>query len=276
MVSWMTTVASLAAVPALLALSWPYLAADNADMSSLASVQQTVHDLLFAPEQYACLNHNYTTQIVSIDPLVIYIHDFLSAADIAALLSTAEDSFKPSYITKNGRTSLNPDRTSHTAFLPFEELAVRCVAERARRFSGALLKPGRDEMGMPQLVRYTAGQRYNLHWDWYQSLQTVKGDDGRTRKWNRAASFFAILEDDCEEGETWFPQVKPVTDGGDNGVWRQHPDGGIAFRPIKGNAIFWVNLQENGKGDKRLKHAGLPVKGGRKTAMNIWPRRYFE
>lgn len=273
MVGWMTTAASLAALPALLAVSWPFLSPNMGD------VQRTVRDLFFAPsslEPYVCVDHNYTTQIVSVDPLVIYIHNFLSDADVAALLHTAEDSFKPSFITKNGRKTQNPDRTSHSAFLPFEEVAVRCVADRAMRFSGALLKPGRDEVGMPQLVRYTEGQRFNQHWDWYESPQKVKGEDGKTRRWNRVASFFAILEDDCEEGETWFPQLTPVTDGGDNGLWRNHPDGGIVFKPIKGNSLFWVNLQANGKGDKRVKHAGLPVKGGRKTAMNIWPRRYFD
>jgi len=58
-------------------------------------------------------------------------------------------------------------------------------------------------------------------------------------------------------------------------LWREHPDGGLAFRPVAGNALFWVNLHANGTGDARTRHAGLPVVAGRKTAMNIWPRQYY-
>src|SRR5690606_30306306 len=92
------------------------------------------------------------------------------------------------------------------------------------------------------------------------------------RKWNRVASFFAILEDDCTGGETYFPYAKPIVppsprgealwQGGGGGVedgkkkkrtkktegeeheeehdeheevrplWREHEDGGLAFRPV--------------------------------------------
>ena len=55
----------------------------------------------------------------------------------------------------------------------------------------------------------------------------------------------------------------------------EQEDGGLAFRPIAGNAVFWVNLHANGTGDMRTRHAGLPLESGRKTAMNIWPRQYY-
>ena len=44
-----------------------------------------------------------------------------------------------------------------------------------------------------------------------------------------------------------------------------------------GNALFWVNLGEDGRGDERVRHAGLPlgVGVGVKSAMNIWPRRFL-
>lgn len=59
------------------------------------------------------------------------------------------------------------------------------------------------------------------------------------------------------------------------GRWREH-EGGTAFTPVEGNALFWVNLMPSGRGDKRVMHAGLPVEEGRKTAMNIWPRGFLE
>lgn len=46
--------------------------------------------------------------------------------------------------------------------------------------------------------------------------------------------------------------------------------GGVTFKPIAGAAIFWRNLDATGKGFKEVVHAGLPVKSGHKSAVNIW------
>ncbi|KAK2013567.1 hypothetical protein LZ32DRAFT_516973, partial [Colletotrichum eremochloae] len=224
-----------------------------------------------------CAAQNYTTQIVSLDPLVIYIRDFLNEADIAGLLAAGEHEFRPSYVVKDGITQGTPDRTSWSAGLPAEDAAVQCVARRAEGFMGAALAPGRDEVGAPQLVRYTAGQRFNVHRDWYDEFQ-ADARTGRDRRWNRVASFFVVLEDGCAGGETWFPRVREATPqhlAAGARHWRRHEDGGLAFRPVRGNALFWVNLHANGTGDERVVHAGLPVESGVKTAMNIWPRRYI-
>lgn len=80
-----------------------------------------------------------------------------------------------------------------------------------------------------------------------------------------------FLEDTCKGGETWFPFVEQVEGRG----WRPYEKGGTVFTPKSGSALFWVNLFKNGTGDGRVVHAGLPLEGGRKTAMNIWPRRFF-
>ncbi|TKW48771.1 hypothetical protein CTA1_10109 [Colletotrichum tanaceti] len=249
-------------------------------------------------DPFVCRAQNYTTQIVSLDPLVVYIHDFLGEADVAALLAAGEPAFRPSHVEKHGRAQGTPDRTSWSAGLPADDTAVRCVLRRAEAFMGTMLAPGRDEIGPPQLVRYTAAQRFNLHHDWYDAFQPDRGGGGggrrRDRRWNRVASFLAVLQDECTGGETWFPALRAVTpqhlrrderEGEGEGEgrappprpppWRRHEDGGLAFRPVRGNAVFWVNLHANGTGDERVRHAGLPLGSGLKTAMNIWPRRYI-
>lgn len=116
------------------------------------------------------------------------------------------------------------------------------------------------------MVRYETGERFDLHHDWYDTPQQVR--DGSGRMFNRIASFFVYLEDECEEGETWFPYIEGTVDG--KGKWRKHEDGGLAFSPRTGSALFWVNLHNNRTGDTRVMHAGLPLTSGRKTAMNIW------
>lgn len=150
---------------------------------------------------------------------------------------------------------------------------MQCVLSRARSFLGTLFSET-DDFGTPQLVHYQTGQKFDIHHDWYDSPQPVRG--ARGRYFNRIASFFVFLEDKCEGGETWFPYIegRGVEEVGE-GKWREHEDGGVAFRPRSGNALFWVNLHANGTGDERVMHAGLPLKSGVKTAMNIWPRKIY-
>ncbi|KAI1099276.1 hypothetical protein F4804DRAFT_87709 [Jackrogersella minutella] len=223
---------------------------------------------------FTCLPHAYRTEIVSLDPLLIYIDSFLTAAEISSLLSAGEPSFLPSRVYKRGHDRGTSDRTSSSAALPRSNAAVQCVLARASAFLGAMLDPARDDVGPPQLVRYTAGQRFNRHRDWYERARR-----GAAGSWNRVASFFAVLQDGCAGGETWFPLVNGTAPAGEGEHgrprWRRHEDGGLAFRPVAGNALFWVNLFANGTGDDRTVHAGLPVTDGLKTAMNIWPRKFY-
>lgn len=248
-------------------------------------------NLSTSTKNLVCESPAYHTEIVSLDPLLIYIHSFLREDEINALLATAEPLFKPSQVTKSGKKVATSDRTSTSAGLPLHDPVVQCVLARARGFMGTMMVEGEDEMGPPQLVRYGAAQRFNIHHDWYDTPQWAY--DGSRRKFNRIASFFAVLQDNCTSGETYFPYIgeRPAPDGDFAGtiqgagpgrtwrdsdpVWREHEDGGIAFRPVKGNALFWVNLHADGSGDERTMHAGLRVGEGLKTAMNIWPRHFY-
>ncbi|KAI0904629.1 hypothetical protein F4823DRAFT_614348 [Ustulina deusta] len=223
-----------------------------------------------------CEDQSYKTELISLDPLVIYIRDFFNTREIDHIIQAGENRFNPSVVNRNGKMIQNPYRTSWSAGLPADDPAVQCVLERSRKFLGTVLDPNEDEMGVPQLVRYTEGQEYNLHHDWMRIPQAAY--DGSPRSFNRVASFFVILQDECIGGETWFPFIKVVSpqpkEDGEGRLWREHEDGGLAFKPVAGNGIFWVNLFPNGTGDTRTVHAGLPVTGGLKTAMNIWPRQY--
>ncbi|KAI0025358.1 hypothetical protein F4780DRAFT_790965 [Xylariomycetidae sp. FL0641] len=201
----------------------------------------------------------HTTEIISVDPLVLYLRDFLTDAEAAALLALGEPLFAPSLLTGGAaaapETRRSPRRTSSSARLP----------------------GGDDDFQPPQLVRYAPGQQFRLHADWFASPQARAPDAAGTGgpAWNRPASFLAVLEDACDGGETWFPFVDVGDATAEDGAWGAHADGGLAVRPVKRNALFWVNLFSNGTGDERTRHAGLPPTTGVKTALNIWPRVYY-
>lgn len=90
---------------------------------------------------------------------------------------------------------------------------------------------------------------------------------------NRDTTMLVYLEDDCTGGGTNFPQIPMNEDP----FWASVLDfndtnspQGPTFKPISGAAIFWRNLDATGAGFKEVVHAGLPVKTGRKSAVNIW------
>ena len=91
-----------------------------------------------------------------------------------------------------------------------------------------------------------------------------------------------FLRDNCTDGYTYFPLVEPpdadveTLNGGK--VARGEIDGeikGVKFKPIQCNAVFWINLNKEGNGDRRVVHTGLPVAEEEKIGLNVWPRKYF-
>ncbi|KAF2187695.1 hypothetical protein K469DRAFT_661716 [Zopfia rhizophila CBS 207.26] len=237
------------------------------------------------PLPYNCDDHKYTTEIISLDPLVIYINNFTTKREAEELVMLGEADFEDSFISRDGTKHKVTGRTSSSAPLEPDLPLVTCILSRARKFMGTMMQPW-EPFSMPQLVRYYAGQKYDLHTDYWTSHQIM--NDGSGRRFNRIASFFVFLKDNFTEGETIFPYVdvldKDRERGGDleelfkGKVSRGMEKGeqkGVKFKPITGNGIFWVNLDDKGVGDRRVIHGGLPVKDGVKIGMNIWPRKFY-
>lgn len=222
---------------------------------------------LSTPLQYLHLPPSYlpsptpTTHILSSSPLLLSVTSFLSPHEISHLLHLGHPLFTRSLI-KNGTVS--PSRTSESCFLPGKDTIVSRIKTRAEQFMGGMAY---DSLEAVQLVRYAPGQKVNLHYDWSRENKV----DRQGREWNRVASFFVYLVDACEGGETWFPNVTVAEGIVEEGV--RNMGGGISVSPKAGSGLFWVNLKEDGTGDRRTLHAGLPVGEGMKVGMNIWVKK---
>lgn len=163
--------------------------------------------------------------------------------------------------------SIDPNRRkSETAWLPSSDPVVSCVRQRAAEFEGYAPNATIDTLAA---VRYTPGGLFGMHHDW---------DTSRNKDIDRRTSFFATLEsDNCTGGSTHFPYVTPAWAGSERfgRPWCKwidcdFADGGVAVKPIKGNALFWVNFREDGTGIQETVHAGQPLLQGTKIGMNIW------
>jgi prolyl 4-hydroxylase len=221
---------------------------------------------LSTPLQMLCTSQAHqpvlSTQIVSTEPLLLYLHSFITAQEIHYLLDLGNPLFQRSLI-KDGTVS--PARTSESCFLPGNDTTVARIRKRAENVMGGLAYDGFEAI---QLVRYHPGQKVNLHYDWAQKSKI----DRQGRKYNRLASFFVYLKDECTGGETWFPNVT-VAQGVAEVEQGRDVETGISVRPSAGDGLFWVNLKGDGDGDRRTLHAGFPVTEGVKVGMNIWVKK---
>ena len=44
----------------------------------------------------------------------------------------------------------------------------------------------------------------------------------------------------------------------------------LEIRPVKGTAVIWSNIREDGTIDPRVVHEGVAVESGEKYGMNLW------
>lgn len=140
---------------------------------------------------------------------------------------------------------------------------IRCIESRARLFP--FYPSPSDSLIKPLVVqRYSPSNQYRDHYDWFTESPTLDG--------NIDSTFFVYIQANCTGGGTNFPRLKALQDE----KWCEWVDcdqelsAGITFKPVMGNAIFWRNLDGDGKGLTSTLHAGLPVTEGMKTGLNIW------
>ncbi|OKO99305.1 hypothetical protein PENSUB_8692 [Penicillium subrubescens] len=206
----------------------------------------------------------YRVHLLSQAPLVLYIENFVSAAEADHLVEISLNKYTPSIIYNGKTQQIDPSkRLSDRALLDRDD-TVRCLENRARTFQG-----WRPHLYIERMwaQRYNASGHYRHHYDWTGSL--ARGGD-------RLSTFMVYLGDECEGGGTNFPRLGMP--GGrewcrfleceedEQGTVKE----GITFKPIKGNAIFWENLRPDGTGYPETWHAAYPVTSGTKVGLNIW------
>lgn len=173
---------------------------------------------------------------------------------------------------QSGTQGLQQTRTSKSTSVPRDPI-IDCIISRALTIQNPALP--RSHVEPLQLVSYTQNQSYHFHTDWFTNPSLASPSHGG----NRISSFFAYVSVDPETtgGGTNFPVLNAPHGEEWCGIvdcdaeWED----GVTFRPVEGNAIFWMDMvEERGVmvGDERTLHAGLPVTSGGKVGMNIWTR----
>ncbi|CAE7897280.1 P4H4 [Symbiodinium sp. KB8] len=124
-----------------------------------------------------------------------------------------------------------------------------------------------------QVLRYTKGQLYDAHRDYWDPREFP--DEERfvhpvSKTWNmRFATLLWYLRDAVHGGETWFPRAHggPIP----YGEWTACDDRGVKMSGRNGTvAILFYSLYSSGDIDTYSWHCGCPVGEGTKWAANSW------
>jgi prolyl 4-hydroxylase len=155
-----------------------------------------------------------------------------------------------------------------------DEVVVR-IEERIAAFA---MIPADHGEGM-QILRYTRGQKYDPHFDYFQDDENVKHGG------QRVATVLMYLSDVDKGGETVFPKGEPLaaeyraqrTHGGDgDGVSKRFPSSCAAGKahvaPRKGSALLFWSVDPMGHDDPNSLHGGCAVEQGEKWTATKWLR----
>lgn len=182
----------------------------------------------------------------------------------------SEDKYTPSSVFDGTSERIDTSvRLSDRALLSPSDHIVQCLVARARSFQG-----WRPNLSIEPMwaQRYNVSGYYRHHYDWAGTAH-ANGD--------RVSTFMVYVDANCTGGGTEFPRLRRPR----GGQWCRfiecdgsNKGGGVTFKPIKGNAIFWENLKPDGTGYEETWHAALPVRSGSKVGLNIWSwyQRSFE
>ncbi|KAJ4397733.1 hypothetical protein N0V93_001968 [Gnomoniopsis smithogilvyi] len=224
--------------------------------------------------EFRCEEPRYSIRIVSYSPLVIHLENFITSQEAEHLITLGTPLLQPSFVfaKKDGDLSgkRSRERSSSSAFLRGPDPVVDCVRQRASRFQG--LSGPLSHMETLQMVHYGPSEHFALHKDW--GRLSPAGHE-------RSTTFFGFLKAECKECGTHFPLLD--LDLGNTGpearedwcrlVECPSSKNGTVFRALEGSAVFWRNLDDDGVGDERVLHAGLPPESGEKIGLNIWTRQ---
>lgn len=174
------------------------------------------------------------------------VRNFFDQAECARLITLIDAVAEPSTTYYE---AISSHRTSYSGTLDPGDGFVR----RLQRRIDTLLGFDRSHAEMLQGQRYTEGQEFKPHIDWFQhdspGWALEQGYGGQ-----RAFTAMAYLNDVTDGGETDFPRLD------------------LAVAPRRGMLLVWNNADRDGVPNPFTIHAGNPVHSGTKYVVTRWYR----
>lgn len=177
------------------------------------------------------------------EPLIVVLGNVLSDEECDELIRLSSDKMKRSKIGTTREE--NELRTSSSMFI--EESENDTVTKIEKRISTIMNIPIEHGEGL-QILRYTPGQQYKAHHDFFSSASKVVNN-------NRISTLVMYLNDVEEGGETFFPQLN------------------FSVSPKKGMAVYFEYFYNDQTLNELTLHGGAPVIAGEKWVATQWMRK---
>jgi hypothetical protein len=184
-------------------------------------------------------------------PRIRAIAGFTTPAECAWLRDRARGRLQPAtIIDAAGRQTTDPGRSNSGAEFLVQDMdlvieVVRTRISAATRIPIPVFEP-------TQVLHYNPGEEFKPHHDFLDPANPAHG--GQLANGQRIATFLIYLNEEFEGGQTQFPDV------------------GVEFRGKTGDAIFWANVDMEGRPDRLTRHAGLAPTRGEKWVLSQWIR----
>lgn len=175
------------------------------------------------------------------------VSDFISPEECSHLIELVDRSARPSSVYEGENRAIY--RTSYSGDVDPADSFVRMLERRICDLIGLDLAWGETVQGQ----RYTPGQEFRLHYDWFDPAASYwprERKRGGQRSWTTMAWLNAVEEG----GATEFPLLE------------------TGFPPQPGTLLLWNNARPDGTPNPDTLHAARPVVKGVKYVITKWFR----
>ena len=176
------------------------------------------------------------------------LRGFLSETECHNLIEVIDGKAQRSVLYSDKQAP--PGRTSSTHFFEAGQKQAQALAAKIASVTG--IDPVHAEPLQGQ--RYLEGQEYRRHCDFFHTDKPywqVERRRGGQRSWTA----MVYLNEVEEGGGTDFPALD------------------LTIAPEPGTLVLWDNMTRNGRPNRALVHAALPVTSGRKYVVTQWYRQ---
>lgn len=191
---------------------------------------------------------NKAVQQIAVEKVELWaVGNFFDGVECGRLMSIIDAVARPS--DADGMDYASGHRTSYTGDLHPDDPFIDALERRIDDLLG--LDPNNGETIQGQ--RYTVGQQFRPHVDWFHPKLPI-WEREQEHGGQRAFTAMAFLNNVEKGGETDFPQLD------------------IALHPRAGTLLIWNNATKDGALNPWTVHAGNPVIRGVKYIITKWYR----
>jgi prolyl 4-hydroxylase len=185
-------------------------------------------------------------------PRVMVFEGLLSDEECDTLIQLSQAKMLDSRVLDptTGDYVKHPERTSRGTHFEHQSNAVVIAIENRIQ---AMFGFAANQQEAIQILHYNVGGEYRPHYDFFPPTE-AGSQAAITAAGQRLATLIMYLNTPEEGGATGLPNI------------------GLIVSAKKGNAIYFENIDQQGKPDTKTLHAGLPVLAGEKWIATKWLR----